>query len=324
MNSLSKYSDEDLLKLFDANIKEELQSRGYEFGWHKQTEYAGDIYIMVNPAFPDLVKIGYADNVSKRLRQFNRNSGLPDPFHVYATYKVKKRLEDLKLHELIDSLDPDLRHAKNREFYEMSKEKAYKILTAIAEINGDEDLLSLNPLKDDFFSDAMANISPSKAHAVAPSPINLETRIGNFNETKAQRREFWKQFVLVLQKRGSPFAVRSLNNVDAYYDVAMGTTRAKISIGLVNKTNCIDIHVRIWDDEKLYKYLLSNRNAIEQELEYELKWNNDPNKKSCTIRHDIPGLNFKDHSNYDVLMNAAIDEVLKFRNVFSKYVQLAP
>lgn len=148
---LEKYSDEELFKIFDANLEEEIKSRGYEYGWHKQIKYAGEIYILVNPAFSNLVKIGYADNVQKRVKTLNSNSGLPDPYHVYATYRVKKRLEDLKLHKLIDSLDSDLRHAKNKEFYEMTPEKAYAILSAIAEINGDEDLLVLNPYQDDFF-----------------------------------------------------------------------------------------------------------------------------------------------------------------------------
>ena len=151
MKGLDKYSDEELFAIFDADIEKEIKSRGYEYGWHKQVKYAGVIYILVNPAFPNLVKIGYSDEVKNRLKSLNSNSGLPDPYHVYATYKVKKRLKDLKLHDLIDSLDSDLKHVNNREFYEMSPEKAYGILSAIAEINGDEDLLVLNPLNDDFF-----------------------------------------------------------------------------------------------------------------------------------------------------------------------------
>ncbi len=148
---LEKYSDEELFQIFDANIEDEIKSRGYEYGWHKRVQYAGEIYILVNPAFPNLVKIGYANNVEKRVKTLNGNSGLPDPYHVYATYKVKKRLEDLKLHKLIDSLDANLKHVPNREFYEMTPEKAYGILSAIAQINGDEDLLVLNPLCDEFF-----------------------------------------------------------------------------------------------------------------------------------------------------------------------------
>lgn len=162
----TKYSDDDLLGLVNADIAQELRKRGYRYGWYKTTPYSGYIYILVNPAFPNLVKIGYADDIEKRVKSLNRNSGLPDPYHVYATYKVKKRLEDLKLHDLIDSLDSDLRHSKNREFYEMTPEKAYKILFAIAQINGDDDLLTLNPMQDDFFkatSDSAVTQDNSKA-----------------------------------------------------------------------------------------------------------------------------------------------------------------
>ena len=41
----------------------------------------GVIYILTNPSFPDYVKIGYADDIDKRL----------------------------KLHTIIDKLNPDLR-----------------------------------------------------------------------------------------------------------------------------------------------------------------------------------------------------------------------
>ena len=160
MAYLDKYSDKELLEILDSDVEQELHNRGYEYGWHKVMNYAGSIYILVNPAFPNLVKIGYADDIEKRVKSFNRNSGLPDPYHIYATYKVKKRLEDLKLHSLIDSLDSDLRHTKNREFYEMTPEKAYEILSAIAQINGDEDLLVINPFEDDFFKEEKPEEKP--------------------------------------------------------------------------------------------------------------------------------------------------------------------
>ena len=150
MVKLQNISDEDLMQIADFDIEQELKRRGYKFGWHKESPFVGVIYILVNPAFPSMVKLGYADNIEKRVKILNSNSGLPDPYHIFAIYKVKKRLEDLRLHSLIDSLDSSLRHAKNREFYEMSAKKAYGILSAIAQINGDEDNLILNPDSDGF------------------------------------------------------------------------------------------------------------------------------------------------------------------------------
>ena len=151
MGDLSKYSDEDIINIVSSDAEAELQKRGYAYGWYKVEPFVGAIYILVNPAFPNLVKIGYADDVQKRVKTLNSNSGLPDPYHVYALYMVKKRLEDLRLHELIDTLDSSLRHSKNREFYEMDAEKAFSILSAIAQINGDERQLVKNPLNDEYF-----------------------------------------------------------------------------------------------------------------------------------------------------------------------------
>ena len=108
----------------------------------------GFIYIFTNPSFPDYVKIGYADDVLSRLRQLNSSEGLPFAFRVYATYEVEERLTDLKLHAMIDQLNPNLRARDNvngktraREFFAMSPEEAYSILEAIAEINGRKDRL---------------------------------------------------------------------------------------------------------------------------------------------------------------------------------------
>jgi hypothetical protein len=46
-----------------------------------------------------------------------------------------------KLHKLIDSLNPDLRVSKSREFFVMSPEDAYELLEAIAVISGSADKL---------------------------------------------------------------------------------------------------------------------------------------------------------------------------------------
>ena len=102
----------------------------------------GYIYILTNPSFPDYVKIGYADNVNNRLQQLNNSECTPFAFRVYATYEVDSRLSDLRIHSIIDKLNPDLRSIDNfngkkrvREFYAMSAEDAYSILEAISEIH---------------------------------------------------------------------------------------------------------------------------------------------------------------------------------------------
>ena len=108
----------------------------------------GYIYILTNPSFPDYVKIGYADDVDKRVDELNRSECTPFGFRVFATYEVSGRLKDIPLHDLIDSLNGGLRSRDEingkirvREFYALSPDEAFAILLKIAKINGLEDKL---------------------------------------------------------------------------------------------------------------------------------------------------------------------------------------
>ena len=110
----------------------------------------GCIYILKNPSFPKFVKIGYADDVYQRLNQLNRSECIPYAFRLYAYYEVSSRLTDIKLHQMIDKLNPELRAIEDfngkkrvREFYAMDAEEAYGILETIAELNGMQDHLHL-------------------------------------------------------------------------------------------------------------------------------------------------------------------------------------
>ena len=114
------------------------------------SETKGVIYILTNPAFPQYVKIGYADDIEARLKSLNRSECIPCAFRVYATYKVNTRLVDIKLHNIIDKLNPSLRSIENfngqkrvREFYAMTPEDAYAILEALAEIHDRVENLTL-------------------------------------------------------------------------------------------------------------------------------------------------------------------------------------
>ncbi len=108
----------------------------------------GVIYILTNPSFPNYIKIGFAHNIEKRLKQLNRSETIPFAFRVYAVYEVESALTDKELHKLIDTLNPDLRTIETfdgrervKEFYAMSAEDAYLLLECIAKISGTIDRL---------------------------------------------------------------------------------------------------------------------------------------------------------------------------------------
>ncbi len=125
----------------------------------------GVIYILTNPSFPDYVKIGYANDVKKRLKELNRSECIPYAFRLYAYYEVTARLSDLKIHDMIDKLNPNLRSieefegkTRKREFYAMSAEEAYSILETIATINGlTKNLHLVAPTKEQEADEKIAN-----------------------------------------------------------------------------------------------------------------------------------------------------------------------
>lgn len=134
----------------------------------------GYIYILKNPSFPEYVKIGYADDVEKRVKELNRSSATPYAFRLYAKYKVNSRLEDKDFHNIIDILNPNLRAVDNidgkkrvREFFEMSPEQAYEIFRCIAKINGlENNLVLVEPTDEENYEELEAN--QSKTRTILP------------------------------------------------------------------------------------------------------------------------------------------------------------
>ena len=113
-------------------------------------EKQGVIYILTNPSFPEYVKIGYADDVEVRVKQLNNSEAVPFSFHIYATFDVLERLTDKKLHNFIDTLNPELRSKEQignkirvREFYHIKPEEIYSAFESMAEVTGTSNRLHL-------------------------------------------------------------------------------------------------------------------------------------------------------------------------------------
>ncbi len=99
----------------------------------------GYVYILTNPSFrEDWVKIGKTfRDVEKRVSDLD-NTAVPLPFQIYATIQTAKYNEVEKMvHKMIDKLNEHLRVRKNREFFNVTPEKALSIFYDIKEIVDD-------------------------------------------------------------------------------------------------------------------------------------------------------------------------------------------
>ena len=141
----------------------------------------------------------------------------------------------------------------------------------------------------------------------------------DYNKSQGERIEFWTRFNEILVERGKPFNVRKATT-DHWYDIAIGTSDAHVSLTLVNKEGYVGIELYISDNKDLFNKLYAQKEEIENKLGLEPDWQRLDGKKASRVLYRLSGLNFDDHSNYDSLMNEMIDKAVLFSNVFKKYV----
>ena len=123
----------------------------------------------------------------------------------------------------------------------------------------------------------------------------------------------------MIDAKGKPFNKRKATT-DHWYNVAIGSSEANISIDLVNKEHKVRVSLWIHDNKDLYDSLALRKDEIEETLGFGLEWNRLDNKKASYISAYIKGLDFKKQDNYPHLMEQIIDLVLKMRKVFPQFI----
>ena len=149
--------------------------------------------------------------------------------------------------------------------------------------------------------------------------VKAVSKNADMNESQKNRLEFWTQFNEVVDSKGKPFNKRKATT-DHWYNVAIGSSDASISIDLVNKEHKIRVSLWINDNKDIFDALFQRKDEIETALGFGLEWNRLDNKKASYICTYIKGLDFKKQDNYPMLMEQIVDLVLKMRNVFPKFM----
>lgn len=94
--------------------------------------HKGWVYLLVNPAYPDLIKIGKALTPSKRIEQIN-NAGVVDEWFLKAAIPVTDdyKVESL-MHKELAKYRRDSNQGSSREFFEVSMSQALQTLLEVS------------------------------------------------------------------------------------------------------------------------------------------------------------------------------------------------
>jgi len=106
----------------------------------KQTK--GFVYVLTNPCFKDnWIKIGFAIDVDKRVKELSGVTGMPLPFEVFATLKTTKYKEaERMIHKMIGKFSPEKRINPSREFFNIEPQDAFEVFEIVSKILVDAEL----------------------------------------------------------------------------------------------------------------------------------------------------------------------------------------
>ena len=107
--------------------------------YNQTMDNEGFVYIFINPSMPNYVKIGQTKNIGNRLRDLD-TTGVPMQFEPYFTVKTAKyKILEKVIHRELDKLT-DTRARSNREFFEISPDKARDLILNISSLLDDAEI----------------------------------------------------------------------------------------------------------------------------------------------------------------------------------------
>lgn len=148
---------------------------------------------------------------------------------------------------------------------------------------------------------------------------NSKPNAGTEPKRHIERLTFWTKFNELIAERGKPFNIRK-PTTDHWYDIAIGSSDAHISVTLVNKDGYLGVELYIPNNKELFDKLMSNKDEIDSQFPQPLLWQRLDDKKASRILYKIQGLDFNHEENHHQLMEEGIDLVLQMRKVFRKYI----
>jgi len=138
------------------------------------------------------------------------------------------------------------------------------------------------------------------------------------SETNLLQLDFWNEFNTYMNERNPGFKARK-PRPQHWYDMAIGSSQANISLTVSFTKNFIRIELYIPDNKELYAKLVNEKDEIEKELNLSLNWNELPKAKASSIAISKNVSQVKRKETWEELFAWYGDLVNKFTDIFPKY-----
>lgn len=149
---------------------------------------------------------------------------------------------------------------------------------------------------------------------------NMKSRDKTLNRSQAARYDFWSRFIEYSSTQSSILKNRKANIKDRM-SISLGVSNVRMEIKLTDKAHCIRIVLCIRDNKDLYQLLEKFKDDIEKDVMCPLKWKNIDSLKQSEIIYEILGLNFDDDSNYEDLMHDTLENLVRLKDIYIKYLK---
>lgn len=142
---------------------------------------------------------------------------------------------------------------------------------------------------------------------------------GDLSETKLLQLNFWAKFKEFVQDSNGKIKLRKAYP-QHWYDISFGFSNAHICLTLNSQSEQMTCELYIPDSKYLFHWLKEKQEIIENELSEKLIWEELPEKKASRIKLVANG-SLVSQDNWPEYHLWMLNKVLKFQNVFGKYVK---
>jgi len=148
--------------------------------------------------------------------------------------------------------------------------------------------------------------------------LRASNRTENLSASNLFQLNYWSEFANFLSEKSNTFKPRKPRG-QHWYDLRIGNSQAHISLVISVQNNFLRSEIYITDNMDLFFKLISNKNAIEQELDLALEWHELPNAKASRISITKNITNIKNPNTIKSSHKWFLEMSEKFFSVFPKY-----